>query len=84
MSSAVIYTTKFCPYCIRAKYLLEDKKVSYEEIAVDGNQRLRQEMTKKSGQHTVPQIWVNNKHIGGCDDLMALERSGQLDKLLAK
>ncbi len=80
--SVVIYTTKYCPYCIRAKYLLEDKNVSYKEIAVDGNGKLRQEMTQKSGRNTVPQIWIKEKHIGGCDELFALQRAGQLDTLL--
>lgn len=80
--SVIIYTTRFCPYCIRAKYLLDDKKVTYQEIAVDGDSQLRNEMTEKSGAHTVPQIWINQQHIGGCDDLMALEHSGQLDRLL--
>jgi glutaredoxin 3 len=81
--SVVIYTTKFCPYCIRARYLLNDKQVAYKEIAVDGNDKLRQEMVRKSGRHTVPQIWIDGQHIGGCDDLMALERSGQLNTLLS-
>lgn len=80
--SAVIYTTQFCPYCVRAKYLLDEKNIAYKEIKVDGNTQLRQEMTKKSGRNTVPQIWIKEKHIGGCDELMALQRSGQLDKLL--
>ncbi|MFT5118182.1 MAG: glutaredoxin 3 [Kiritimatiellia bacterium] len=81
--SVVIYTTKFCPYCVRAKYLLQDKKLSYKEITVDGDAQLRQEMTQKSGRHTVPQIWIKGQHIGGCDELFALQRSGQLDELLA-
>lgn len=80
--SAVIYTTRFCPYCIRAKQLLNQKNINYKEIPVDGNPKLRQEMTQKSGGHTVPQIWINNQHIGGCDDLFALQRSGGLDALL--
>lgn len=80
--SVLIYTTKFCPYCIRARHLLSDKNVAYKEIAVDGNAKLRQEMIQKSGRQTVPQIWIKDKHIGGCDDLFALQHSGQLDKLL--
>jgi glutaredoxin 3 len=80
--SVVIYTTKFCPFCLRAKYLLDDKNVAYKEIKVDGNAKLRQEMAKKSGRNTVPQIWIKEQHIGGCDELMALQRAGQLDKLL--
>jgi glutaredoxin 3 len=81
--SVVIYTTKFCPYCVRAKYLLQDKKLNYKEIAVDGDTKLRQEMMQKSGSHTVPQIWIKGQHVGGCDELFALQRSGQLDELLA-
>jgi glutaredoxin 3 len=80
--SAVIYTTRYCPFCVRAKQLFDGKDVSYKEISVDNNPSLRQEMTKKSGQRTVPQIWIKDKHIGGCDELYALQRSGQLDALL--
>ncbi len=80
--NVVIYTTKYCPYCIRAKYLLQDKGVNFQEIAVDNKPQLRQQMAKKSGRQTVPQIWINEKHIGGCDELYALERSGELDKIL--
>lgn len=78
-----LYSTRFCPFCVRAKALLDHKSVSYREISVDGNPALRQEMMSKSGQHTVPQIWLGSEHIGGCDDLMALERSGQLDERLS-
>jgi len=80
--SVVIYTTKYCPYCIRAKYLLQDKGVSYQEIAVDNKPKLRQQMMQKSGRQTVPQIWINDNHIGGCDELYSLDRSNELDKLL--
>jgi glutaredoxin 3 len=80
--SVIIYTTRFCPYCIRAKQLLDDKNVSYKDIAVDGNTKLRNEMTQKSGRTSVPQIWIKQQHIGGCDELMSLQRSGKLDKLL--
>ncbi|WOX04242.1 glutaredoxin 3 [Microbulbifer pacificus] len=83
MKEVVIYTTRFCPFCIRAKYLLDNKNVPYKEIAVDGKPALRAEMTAKAGRHTVPQIWVGGHHVGGCDDLMAIERSGELDRLLA-
>ena len=79
----IIYTTRYCPFCIRAKQLLDHKGLSYIEIAVDGKPQLRQEMTQKAnGAHTVPQIWINNTHVGGCSELMALERSAQLDPLL--
>lgn len=82
MSNIIIYTTKFCPYCIRAKHLLEQKNAQYKEIKVDNNQSLRAEMMKKSGRRTVPQIWIGNRHVGGCDDLFALERADKLDALL--
>lgn len=78
----VMYATRFCPFCMRARALLQEKRVAYKEIAVDGNPGLRKEMTEKSGRYTVPQIWIGEQHIGGCDELMALERSGQLDRLL--
>jgi glutaredoxin 3 len=81
--AVVIYTTRFCPYCISAKRLLDKKTVAYTEIKVDNNPALRQEMMQRSGRYTVPQIWIGDQHIGGCDDMYALERSGQLDNLLA-
>ena len=82
MSKVVIYTTALCPYCLRAKYLLEQKGAKYKELRVDNDPRLRQIMVKQSNRRTVPQIWINDKHIGGCDDLYALDRTDQLDKLL--
>jgi len=84
MASVVIYSSDFCPYCQRAKALLAQKGVAFEEIRVDGNPALRDEMTQKAGRRSVPQIWIGAAHVGGCDDLYALERSGQLDKLLAQ
>lgn len=78
-----LYTTRFCPYCVRAKGLLDHKSVAYRELSVDGNSELREEMMNKSGRHTVPQIWIGSTHVGGCDELMALERSGQLDGMLS-
>lgn len=83
MATATLYTTRFCPYCIRARQLLERKGVVYEEIAVDGDPGRRAEMVQRSGRTTVPQIWIGARHIGGCDELMALERRGELDALLA-
>ena len=78
-----IYTTRFCPFCVRAKRLLEKKGLGFNEISVDGNQSLRQAMTNKAGgAHTVPQIWINQHHVGGCSELMALESSGKLYSLL--
>ena len=78
-----IYTKTFCPYCWRAKLLLESKGVEYQEIAVDFGGEVRQTMIQRaSGRTTVPQIFIGEVHVGGCDDLMALERDGKLDQLL--
>ena len=79
-----LYTTQFCPYCMRAKGLLDDKNVAYEDIAVDREPQLRREMMERSGRRTVPQIWIGERHIGGFDDLALLERQGQLDELLER
>ena len=84
MSQFNIYTTRFCPFCIRAKQLLDRKGLAYKEIPVDGDAKRRQEMMALSGRRTVPQIWLGKRHIGGCDDLYALERSGKLDQLLSQ
>ena len=81
-ASVVIYTTRWCPFCIRAKHLLQQKQVSFEEISVDSDRDLRAEMAQRAGRTSVPQIWINNEHIGGCDELYALERRGALDTLL--
>ena len=81
-SKVCLYTTRFCPYCVRAKQVLDSKGVSYQELAVDNDPKLRQEMMKRSGRRTVPQIWIGNKHVGGFDDLWALEQTDRLDKLL--
>ncbi len=78
-----IYTWRFCPFCIRAKQLLARKGVKYIEYAIDGDEVARSEMAKRAnGRRSVPQIFINNQHIGGCDDLYALEAQGQLDALL--
>lgn len=79
-----IYTKTFCPYCWRAKLLLDSKGVEYQEIAVDFGGETRQVMIQRaSGRTTVPQIFIGEVHVGGCDDLIALERDGRLDQLLA-
>jgi len=83
MQAVLIYTTAWCPYCIRAKALLDRKGVPYEEIGVDGKPDLRAEMSRKAGRTSVPQIWIGSTHVGGCDDLYALERAGKLDALLS-
>jgi glutaredoxin 3 len=79
-----IYTKGFCPYCWRAKHLLEEKGVEYKEIAIDFDGEARQQMIARAhGRTTVPQIFIGGRHIGGCDDLYALENSGGLDELIA-
>nr|WP_298164750.1 glutaredoxin 3 [uncultured Pseudomonas sp.] len=82
MPHVVIYSSDWCPYCIRAKHLLTSKGVAFEEIKVDGKPDVRAEMTRKARQTSVPQIWIGDRHVGGCDDLYALERAGKLDALL--
>ncbi len=83
MPTVEIYTWRACPFCIRAKSLLDRKGVTYTEYAIDGDQAARQAMSEKAGGRTsVPQTFIDGQHVGGCDDLYALERSGQLDALL--
>lgn len=78
-----IYTTRTCPFCIRAKQLLDQKGVNYSEIDVGADPSLRASMTQRAnGKRTVPQIFVGATHVGGCDDLYALDRAGKLDPLL--
>ena len=85
MSKIKIYTTPICPYCVRAKALLKKKGAQFEEVDVFMDADARAEMEDKSqGRRTVPQIFIGEKHVGGCDDLYALESKGQLDPLLAK
>ncbi len=78
----VMYSTGWCPYCTRARELLSKKGVDLEEIDVDARPEARTEMTARTGRRTVPQIFVGATHVGGCDDLHALEASGRLDTLL--
>jgi glutaredoxin 3 len=78
----VLYTTRFCPYCVRAKALLNSKDVAFQELAVDSDQGLRREMIQKSKRTSVPQIWIGDTHVGGCDELFQLERKGTLDNML--
>ncbi|MFR0674123.1 glutaredoxin 3 [Enterobacterales bacterium AW_CKDN230030176-1A_HGKHYDSX7] len=82
MKPVLIYSSDYCPYCIRAKQLLTHKGVDFEEIRVDGKPQLRAEMSQKAGRTSVPQIWIGDTHVGGCDELHALERAGQLNELL--
>jgi len=78
-----IYTWSSCPFCIRAKALLDKKQVKYTEYCIDGDETARQEMSvRANGRRSVPQIFINEQHIGGCDDIHALESQGKLDSLL--
>jgi glutaredoxin 3 len=80
-----IYTWQTCPYCIRAKMLLSWKGVKFTEYKIDGDAQARDKMAERAnGGRTVPQIFINNRHIGGCDDLYQLDTQGQLDPLLAE
>lgn len=81
-NQVVMYATRFCPYCMRARRLLRNKKVEFEEISVSGNNELWHEMEQKSGRATVPQIFINDESIGGYDDMALLDRDGHLDELL--
>ena len=84
MSKVDIYTKGHCPYCHRAKALLNQKSVSFNEIEIDIKPELRSAMIERAnGRTTVPQIFIKDKHVGGCDDLFALEAKNQLDSLLA-
>ena len=82
MPRVLMYATAACPFCQSAERLLRDKGVAFEKIRVDLQPELRVEMQQKSGRRTVPQIWIGERHVGGCDDLYALEREGKLDPLL--
>ncbi len=80
-----IYTTEYCPYCVRAKRLLDSKGVYYREFRVDTDPSLREEMLHRSeGRRTVPQIFIEGRSIGGCDDLYRLDTTGELDHLLGR
>lgn len=79
-----VYTTPYCPYCLAAKDLLRQKGLEFTEINVAGSFERRAEMTERAdGRTTVPQIFINSAHVGGCDDLYALEEAGELDPLIA-
>lgn len=83
MKPVTVYSTRICPYCVRAKALLDSKHVSYTEVLVDVDTEKRAEMMQKSGQRTVPQIFIGEAHVGGCDELYTLDRQGKLDSMLA-
>ena len=82
MPKVVMYGTKFCPYCMRARQLLKHKGVEYEDIRIDKETQLRAEMEQRSGRTSVPQIFIDDFHVGGCDDLLDLERKKELDQYL--
>jgi glutaredoxin 3 len=82
MTKVQLYTTAICPYCIRAKRLLERKGVTYEEIRIDGDPEQMRVMTERSRRHTVPQIFIGDHHVGGFDDMARLDARGELDGLL--
>ncbi len=82
MADVLVYSTHICPYCVRAKQHLTRKGVSYREIMVDDDPQQRDEMMRITGRRTVPQILIDGQPIGGCDDLLALDRAGKLDPLL--
>lgn len=82
MADITIYTSMLCGYCARAKALLETKGVPYTEIDVTFSPGKRQEMVERAGQTSVPQIWIGDTHVGGSDELVALDRQGELDPLL--
>jgi glutaredoxin 3 len=85
MPAVEIYSTPYCPYCAWARELLAKKNVPYKDFDVSGNAQLRAEMSKRAnGRTTVPQIFIGETHIGGCDELYALDDEGKLDPLLAK
>ena len=83
MSKIEIYTWQYCPFCIKAKTLLNKKNIKFTEYKIDGDEAARDEMSlRASGRRSLPQIFINDKGIGGCDDLYALEKENKLDNLL--
>jgi glutaredoxin 3 len=80
--AVTVYVSDWCPYCQRAKGLLAEKNVGFSEINIEDDAKLREEMIARSNRRTVPQIFIGDKHVGGCDDLFELDRSGELDRLI--
>jgi glutaredoxin 3 len=80
--TVTVYTSGWCPYCERAKGLLQQKNVVFGEINVEDDGKFREEMIARSNRRTVPQIFIGDRHVGGCDDLFELDRSGELDRLI--
>jgi len=80
--AVTLYVSDWCPYCQRARGLFAQKNVEFSEINIEDDVKLREEMIARSNRHTVPQIFIGDKHVGGCDDLFELDRSGELDRLI--
>jgi glutaredoxin 3 len=80
--AVTLYVSDWCPYCERARGLLAQKKVEFSAVNVEDDAKLREEMIARSNRRTVPQIFIGDKHVGGCDDLFELDRSGELDRLI--
>ena len=81
-AAVTLYVSEWCPYCQRARGLLAKKKVIFNEINVEDDAKFREEMITRSNRSTVPQVFIGDKHVGGCDDLFELDRSGELDRLI--
>lgn len=84
MAQVEVYGTRFCPYCVAARQLLERKGVAFDDIRVDAAPQRRDEMNARGGDGKVPQIWIGSQHVGGFTDMLALERQGALDALLQR
>jgi glutaredoxin 3 len=80
--AVTLYMSEWCPFCQRARSLLTQKKVAFREINVEDEPKFREEMIARSNRRTVPQIFIGDRHVGGCDDLFQLDRSGELDRLI--
>ena len=83
MSQVTLYGTRFCPFCVAARRLLRTKGITFEDIPLDANPAQRAQVMSDSGRNTVPQIWIGDRHVGGFTDLQQLERSGELDEIIA-
>ena len=81
-AAVIMYSTRFCPYCMRARSLFKKKGIEYTEISVGRDRDLWDEMEQRSGRNTVPQIFINDESVGGYDDIAALDRQGELDQKL--
>jgi glutaredoxin 3 len=84
MAKVEMYSTRFCPYCIMARQLLSKKGVEFSDTDVGNNPELRQQLRERTGRRTVPQIFINGRSVGGYDDIAALDKKGELDRLLAE